>query len=50
MVKAINILAYIHVNNPHCGAKEYLDSGWLFRLKEKNKIKQNKNTDINMHF
>lgn len=28
MVKAINMLAYIHVNNLHCGVKEYLDSGW----------------------
>lgn len=28
MVEAINMLVYIHVNNPHCEAKEYLDSGW----------------------
>lgn len=27
MVRAINMLAYIHVNNPHWGVKEYLDSG-----------------------
>lgn len=45
MAGAINILAYIHVNSPHSGVREYTLTEVDIPFKGKGK----ENTDINMH-